>query len=96
MHPKHLSDTPWHHWYVEHLDRTDFVLDLGCSLAAHAMVAARGVRGVVGVDYDAAALATAAAAVRRAGADNVSLLAVDLTGAFHFATRASMPCSSST
>ena len=84
VHPKHLSDTPWHHWYVEHLDRNDFVLDLGCSTAAHAIVAARGVRGVVGVDYDGAALVTAAAAVRGAGADNVSLLAVDLTGRLPF------------
>ena len=76
VHPKHLSDAPWHRWYIEHLDRGDLVLDLGCSTAAHAVVAAPAVRGIVGVDHDGTLLATAA---RGARADNLRLLAVDLT-----------------
>ena len=79
VHPKHLGDAPWHHWYVEHLQPADLVLDLGCSNGAHALVAARRVRGVVGVDYDRAALGVAADSARRAGRGNLHLLAVDVT-----------------
>src|SRR5262249_61423686 len=70
VHPKHLSDAPWHHWYVEHLKPGDLVLDLGCSNGAHAVAAARCVRQVVGVDYDRAALSGAADSARRPDRDN--------------------------
>jgi SAM-dependent methyltransferase len=84
VHPKHLSEAPWHHWYAGHLEPSDLVLDLGCSNGAHALVAARRVRRVVGVDYDRAALAVAADGARRAGCGNLCLLAVDLTGRLPF------------
>lgn len=84
VHPKHLSDAPWHHWYVEHLKPGDLVLDLGCANGAHAVVAARCVRRVVGVDYDRAALGVAADTARRAGCGNLRLLTVDLTGRLPF------------
>jgi SAM-dependent methyltransferase len=84
VHPKHLSDTPWHHWYVEHLEQGDLVLDLGCSNGAHALVAARCVRGVVAVDYDRAALGVALDNARRVTCGNLRLCAVDLTGCLPF------------
>ena len=28
IHPKHLVDTPWHHWYVDYLEADDVVLAL--------------------------------------------------------------------
>jgi SAM-dependent methyltransferase len=84
VHPKHLSDAPWHHWYLEHLKPNDLVLDLGCSNGAHALVAAQCVRAVVGVDYDRAALGVAADTARRMASRNLRLLAVDLTGRLPF------------
>lgn len=84
VHPKHLSDAPWHHWYVEHLKPGDLVLDLGCSNGAHALAAARCVRQVVGVDYDRVALSVAADSARRAARGNLCLFAVDLTGRLPF------------
>ena len=84
VHPKHLSDAPWHHWYVEHLKPNDLVLDLGCGNGAHALVAARCVRRVVGVDYDRVALGVAADSSRRASRGNLRLFAVDLTGRLPF------------
>ena len=84
VHPKHLSDAPWHHWYVEHLQPADLVLDLGCSNGAHALVAARCVRRVVGVDYDRAALSVATDSARRAARGNLRLFAVDLTRSLPF------------
>ena len=84
VHPKHLSDAPWHHWYVEHLKPNDLVLDLGCGNGAHALVAARCVRRVVGVDYDRVALGVAADSSRRAFRGNLRLFAADLTGRLPF------------
>jgi SAM-dependent methyltransferase len=84
MHPKHLIDAPWHHWYVEHLDAADVVLDVGCANGAHTLAAAARARRVFGMDADVRQLGIAAAAVRRRGLDNVRLLAWDVTRAFPF------------
>lgn len=84
VHPKHLVDAPWHSWYLEHLGPGDVVLDVGCANAAHTVKAARQVKRVIGMDYDVAQLALAAATVRRCRADNIHLFAWDLTRAFPF------------
>lgn len=84
VHPKHLVDAPWHHWYVDYLASTDVVLDVGCANGVHTLAAAGRVRRVVGMDADVTQLSIAAAAARRRGIDNVQLMALDVTHAFPF------------
>jgi len=84
IHPKHLVAAPWHDWYVEHLERTDVVLDVGCANGAHTVRAAPRVRRIVGMDYDVAQLRVAAASARALGLPNVALFAWDLTRPFPF------------
>ena len=84
IHPKHLVDAPWHHWYVDHLRADDVVLDVGCANGVHTLAAARRARRVFGMDAEVPQLRIAAAAARRRGLDNVRLLAWDVTRAFPF------------
>lgn len=79
VHPKHLVDAPWHHWYVDYLKPEDVVLDLGCANGAHTLAAAGHARRVYGLDADVRQLAVAAAAARRRRIDNVALAAWDIT-----------------
>jgi SAM-dependent methyltransferase len=84
IHPKHLVDAPWHHWYVEHLAPSDVVLDVGCANGAHTVKAAARARRVIGMDYDVGQLRIAAESAARLGFDNVRLFAWDLTRPFPF------------
>ena len=84
IHPKHLVEAPWHHWYVEYLEPSDVVLDVGCANGAHTVKAARRAQRVVGMDYDVAQLGVAAASARGLGLRNVRLFAWDLTRPFPF------------
>lgn len=84
IHPKHLVEAPWHDWYVEHLDPSDVVLDVGCANGAHTLRAARRARRVFGMDYDVAQLRVAAADARAAGLGNVHVFAWDLALPFPF------------
>ena len=84
IHPKHLVDAPWHHWYVDYLQAGDVVLDVGCANGAHTLAAAGRARRVFGMDADVTQLGIAVAAARRRGMDNVRLLAWDVTRPFPF------------
>lgn len=84
IHPKHLVETPWHDWYVEHLAAQDLVLDVGCANGGHTTRAARHARAVIGIDYDVGQLRVAAANSRRLGLGSVHLFAWDLTRRFPF------------
>ena len=84
IHPKHLVDSSWHDWYVEHLRPSDVVLDVGCNNGAHTVKAARYVRRVIGIDYHAGQLRVAAASAHQLGLDNICLLARDITTSFPF------------
>ncbi len=79
VHPKHLVDIPWHHWYLDHLTGSDAVLDVGCANGVHTTAAARRARRVVGVERDRTQLAIAADTVHRLALDNVDLVALDVT-----------------
>ena len=79
IHPKHLVDVPWHHWYLDYLKPDDVVLDLGCANGVHTLTAAARVRRVYGLDADVSQLRVATAAAHRGGIDNVSLVAWDIT-----------------
>jgi SAM-dependent methyltransferase len=79
VHPKHLLDTAWHHWYVDYLKPDDVVLDLGCGNGAHTLAAAGRARRVYGLDADVGQLAVAAATADRRRLDNVALAAWDIT-----------------
>jgi SAM-dependent methyltransferase len=85
IHPKHLVDTPWHDWYVEHLAPSDVVLDVGCANGAHTLVAARRCQRIYGMDYDPRHLAVARRTAAARGLGNVHLFAWDVTRAFPFA-----------
>jgi tRNA G46 methylase TrmB len=84
VHPKHLVDTPWHDWYVEHLHPGDVVLDVGCANGAHTVKAAARACRIVGMDYDVRQLAIARRTALRASVHNVHLFAWDLTRGFPF------------
>jgi len=85
IHPKHLVETPWHDWYVEHLPPGSRVLDVGCANGAHTVKAAQRAGRVIGMDYDVRQLAVATATVKRLGLRNVHVFAWDLARAFPFA-----------
>jgi len=87
IHPKHLVDAPWHDWYVEHLEPSDVVLDVGCANGAHTVKAAQRAKRVVGMDYDVAQLRVARATARALGLDNVRVFAWDLARSFPFPDR---------
>ena len=84
VHPKHLVEVLGHHWYLEHVEPSDVVLDVGCAHGAHALAAAGRVKQVVGVDYDVIHLRTANARARALGIDNVRMIALDITRPFPF------------
>ena len=84
IHPKHLVDTPWHDWYVEHLKPSDVVLDVGCANGAHTLAAARACRRIYGMDYDPRHLLVARRTAAARGLGNVHLFAWDVTRAFPF------------
>jgi SAM-dependent methyltransferase len=84
IHPKHLVDVPWHHWYVEYLNTADVVLDVGCANGVHTLAAARRAHRVFGIDADVAQLRIAAATARRRAIDNARLIGWDVTRAFPF------------
>lgn len=87
IHPKHLVESPWHDWYLEHLRPSDVVLDLGCANGAHTLRAAACCAQVFGCDYDAGHLQVARHEARRRGLANVHLFAWDITGRLPFPDR---------
>jgi len=84
IHPKHLIDSPWHDWYLEHLAPTDAVIDVGCALGAHSVVAAARCRRIYGFDYDVRHLTVAGRTARARGVANAHFFAWDVTGRFPF------------
>ncbi len=87
VHPKHLVETPWHDWYVEHLGSADLVLDVGCANGGHTLRAAPRVRRVFGMDYDPGQLGVARREAARLGLGSVRLFAWDITQRFPFPDR---------
>jgi SAM-dependent methyltransferase len=85
IHPKHLIDTPWHDWYVDHLRPTDVAIDVGCANGAHTVVAARHCRRIYGFDYDPRHLAVARRSAESRRLANAHFFAWDVTGRFPFA-----------
>ena len=85
IHPKHLVDTPWHDWYVEHLRPTDTVVDVGCAHGAHTLQAAARCRRIVGFDYDVGHLVIARRTARERGLAHAHFFAWDVTRSFPFA-----------
>ena len=87
IHPKHLVESPWHDWYLEHLRPSDVVLDLGCANGAHTLRAAARCARLFGCDYDAGQLRVARQEAGRRGLANVHLFAWDITGRLPFPDR---------
>ena len=88
IHPKHLVDQSWHDWYIPYLSRTDRVLDVGTSNAAHLLQAAPHCQSIVGVDYDDAQLQIADRELHERRVDNARVFACDITRPLPFADRA--------
>jgi SAM-dependent methyltransferase len=87
VHPKHLVDAPWHHWYLEHLSPADTVLDVGCANGAHTLRAAPYCKCIFGLDYNLSQLRVARQEATRLRHGNVHLFAWDITGSFPFPDR---------
>ncbi len=87
IHPKHLIDTPWHHWYLEHLRPSDVVLDVGCGNGAHTLRAAPACKRIFGVDYDSNQLRIARLEAECLSRSNVHFFAWDIDGQFPFSDR---------
>lgn len=85
IYPKHLVETPWHDWYVEHLRPSDIVLDVGCANGAHTLKAAARCKRIVGFDYDVNHLSVARRTALAQGQANAHLFAWDVTRPFPFA-----------
>jgi SAM-dependent methyltransferase len=88
IHPKHLVDQPWHDWYLPYLDRSQRVLDVGCSNGAHLVRAATRCGAIVGMDHDMAQLPIAARTIAEQGLANARVFAWDVTRPFPFRERA--------
>jgi len=84
IHPKHLVESSWHDWYVEHLRPSDLVLDVGCANGGHTVRAAARCARVVGFDYDVGQLKVACGAARARGLANTHFFAWDVTMSFPF------------
>jgi SAM-dependent methyltransferase len=85
IHPKHLVDSPWHDWYVEHLTPSDVVLDVGCANGAHTVVAAARCRRIYGLEYDPGHLAVARRTAAARGLANAHFFAWGVTQRLPFA-----------
>lgn len=83
-HPKHLIDTPDHHWYVSDLKPGWRVLDVGCNNGSHSCWAATVAEMVVGIDYDREMLHRATADAARRGLHNVHVLGASAQDPFPF------------
>lgn len=85
MHPKHLAGLgSGHHWYTEHLEPGDVVLDVGCGSGAHALRAAKRCRLVIGFDYNEHQLVTGQQLVAGQGVKNLRLLEASAEDGFPF------------
>lgn len=84
IHPKHLVEHPWHDWYVEHLEPSDVVLDVGCANGAHTLRAAARCKRIVGFDYDVGHLSVARRTAQGQGLGNAHFFAWDVTRPFPF------------
>jgi SAM-dependent methyltransferase len=73
IHPKYLLDSQSQYWYLQHLDRQDIVLDVGCGNAMHTVACAARCRETYGFDYDSRQLQIGQAAAKDRGLDNVHL-----------------------
>lgn len=88
IHPKHLIESPWHDWYVEHLRPSDVVLDVGCANGAHTLRAAARSKRIVGFDYDVGHLQVARQTAGARRLANAHFFAWDVTRPFPFPDRA--------
>ena len=82
IHPKHLVDHPWHHWYLPYLSPSDRVLDVGCANGAHLVRAAGHCRTIIGVDSDLDQLSIAVRTIRAQGVTNARVVPWDITHPF--------------
>ena len=87
VHPKHLVDTPWHDWYVEHLSPGAVVLDVGCGNGAHTLRAAPHCKRVFAFDYDPAQLRVGRHEAARLGYHNAHFFAWNIVESFPFSDR---------
>ena len=84
IHPKHLIESPWHDWYVEHLRPSDVVLDVGCANGAHTLRAAARCKRIIGFDYDVSHLRVARSTAEAQRLANAHFFAWDVTRPYPF------------
>lgn len=52
LHPKHLLGNGFHHWYLDFVERTNCVLDVGCGNGVHTLSCAKKCKEIIGFDSD--------------------------------------------
>jgi SAM-dependent methyltransferase len=77
IHPKHLVDIPWHHWYLEYIHADDVVLDAGCNNGSHTGAISSLSAKVYGFDRNLSQLAIAKSATQNTAKTNIFLCCGD-------------------
>ena len=73
IHPKHLIDVPWHHWYLEYIHPDDIVLDAGCNNGSHTIAISGSAMQVFGFDRNLSQLSMARDAMQTSSKTNIFL-----------------------
>jgi 2-polyprenyl-3-methyl-5-hydroxy-6-metoxy-1,4-benzoquinol methylase len=83
VHPKHLIkiEEPW---YLEHIEKSDNVLDVGCDNGSHTIKCAEVCKMMIGFDYNENALKIARNQIKRNGIENIKIIKHDAESKFPF------------
>lgn len=77
LHPKHLASIQHHDWYLDHIQPTDRVLDIGCGTGTSTRKVAECGKQATGFDYSQYNLNIANSICRENDLDNVNLISAN-------------------
>lgn len=83
IHPKHLLkiENPW---YLEYINDSDTILDIGCDNASHTINCSRNCRSIIGFDYNDNSIKIANNRIKRNGIKNATIIRHDAEKKFPF------------
>lgn len=76
VHPKHLLPEN-RQWYIDSLEATDVILDIGCNTGQHTLSAAKRCKRIIGLDLDLKLLAQATLEAKKRGIHNAKFIGHD-------------------